>query len=127
MANLSAHHRFEEALLSEDNDRVLVFLSMPHGARVILDEITVILDGKPVHSHTYGVNELLLLQGRASQLLYAGRMSHGDHTIRFEVKTMQGKVLPMNRAFSFAKGRTAKYFEIQLVGAPARQIEVQEW
>lgn len=127
MANLTAHYRFEEGLLSEDNDRVLVFLSMPHGARVILDEITVLIDGKPVHRHAYGVNELLQLQGRATQLLYAGRISRGEHTIRFDVKTMQGKVLPMSQAFAFSKGRTAKYFEVQLAGQVARQVEVQEW
>jgi hypothetical protein len=127
MSNLTAHYRFEEGLLSEDNDRILVFLSMPHGARVILDEIAVHLDGKPVHRHAFGVNELLLLQGRATQLLYAGRIARGDHAIRFEVKTMQGKVLPMNQPFGFSKGRTAKYFEVQLSGAPARQIDVQEW
>jgi hypothetical protein len=127
MTSLSAHYRFEEALLSEDNDRIAIFLSMPHGARVILDEINVIIDGKSVHRHVYGVNELLMLQGRASQPLYLSRIVHGDHTIKIEIKTMQGKVLPMLAPYAFSKGRTAKYFEILLSGAPARQIDLQEW
>lgn len=126
MSELGAHFRFEEALLSEDNDRVTVFLSMPHGARVIIEELTLSIDGKPVVKHPYAVSELMLLQGRAEQLLYVSRLSRGEHQLKVDLKVMQGKVLPM-RPYAFVKERTAKFIEVLLTGSPVRQIEVQEW
>lgn len=126
MILLGENFRFEDALVSEDNDRFMVFLSIPHGARVIVDEVSIILDGKVVHRHTYSTSELMLFQSRASQLLYVSRLPPGEHDIRIDVKTMQGKVLPM-RAYAFVKERTAKFVDVRLAGAPVRTIEVADW
>lgn len=126
LADLSAFYRFEDGLLAEDNDRVLIFLSMPHGARMIMDELTVLIDGKPVLRHPYSVGELMLLQGRATQLLHVTRLPRGEHTLKVDIKVMQGRVSPM-QPYTFTKERTSRYLEILLTGAPVRQIEVAEW
>lgn len=126
MSLLTENYLFEESLFSEGSDRMMVFFSLPHGARVIIDEITLLIDGKPVAKHAYSVSELLLLQGRAVQLIYAGRIPIGDHTIKFEPKVIQGRVKPMS-PYSFTKSRKPKFFEVELSGSPARQFEVKEW
>lgn len=123
---LGEHYRFEEALVSEESDRLMIFLSMPHGARVIIDEVTLSMDGKLLTKHAYSVSELMLFQSRATQLLYTSRISQGQHVLRVDVKVMQGKVLPM-QAYTFFKEGTAKYVDVQITGAPVRQIEVTDW
>lgn len=126
MSDLASFFKFEDGLLAEDNDRVVVFLSMPHGARLIMDEVAVTIDGEVVLRHPYSVGELMLLQGRASQLLHVTRLPRGEHTIKVDLKVMQGRVMPM-QPFAFTKERTSRYLEILITGSPVRQIEVVEW
>lgn len=126
MSLLTENYLFEESLFSEGSDRIMVFFSLPHGARVIIDEVNLLIDGKPVAKHAYSVSELLLLQGRAVQLIYAGRIPIGDHTIKFEPTVIQGRVKTMS-PYSFTKSRKPKFFEVELSGSPVRQFEVKEW
>lgn len=121
------HHYFEEELVSPESDRMVVFFSMPHGARVILTWLNLYLDGKLVLAHPYGVDELMLLQGRNSQLLFLARIPPGPHTLLAEVQAMQGQVKPMQQAYKFVKGKKAKFFELQFGGYPIREFEVAEW
>ena len=123
---LAEHFRFEESLLSPDNDRLMVFLSVPHGARVIIDQVVLRIDGKPVATYAYAGTELLSFQRRSAQLLYAGRLPAGEHKLRIDVKTIQGTVLPM-RDFSFTKDDQAKYIELQLAGYNAREVFATDW
>jgi hypothetical protein len=123
---LLEHYRFEEALLSPDNDRLTVFLSMPHGARVIMNDVTLYVDEKKVLHHVFGVQELQLLRDRSSHLFYVSRLPPGSHSLRLEVSTMQGRVLPM-KAYSFTKGHNAKFVELQIAGYPVREIDVIDW
>lgn len=126
MSLLSEYLRFEEELLAEDNDRVLVFLSMPHGARVIVDEIRLSIDGEQVERYVYSAGELVALRQRATQLVYASRIKRGEHTLMVNVRTMQGSVVPM-KPYAFIKGRASKFMEIVIAGLPIRQIGIQEW
>lgn len=123
---LTEHYRFEEALLSPDNDRLMVFLTLQHGARVILDSVTLVLDGKSVHTHYYAVNQLLLLRERNSQLLFATRIPPGPHNVRLDVKVMQGRVLPM-KTFEFFKGNNSKFVELNIAGYEVREIFAVDW
>lgn len=126
MEILTEHYRFEEALLSPDNDRLTVFLTLPHGARVIMDSVTLVLDGKSVHTHHYTVDQLLLLRERNSQLLFATRIPPGRHSMRLDVKVMQGRVLPM-KTFEFFKGNNSKFVELHLAGYDVREVFAVEW
>lgn len=126
-ALLLDHHLFEEELVSPESDRLVVFFSMPHGARVILTWLNLYLDGKQVLIHPFGVDELMLLQGRSSQLLFLARIPPGQHTLKAEVHAMQGQVKPMKEAYTFAKGKKAKFLELQFGGYPIREFEVAEW
>jgi hypothetical protein len=126
MDALTGHYRFEEGLMTEDSDRLLVFMSMPHGARVIINDLTLYLDDVEVVMHKYTVAELMQLQGRATQLLYATRVPRGEHRIRAEIRVTQGKVNPM-KTYVFTKERSTKYLELQFAGSSVRQVEVAEW
>lgn len=121
------HYRFEEDLAAPESDRMVVFFNMPHGARVILSELTLYLDGKPVFTHPYSTDELMLLQGRNSQLLFLTRVPQGPHSLKAEAKVMQGQVRPMQQAYKFSKGKKAKFLELQFAGYPIREFEVGEW
>jgi hypothetical protein len=121
------HYRFEDELVSPESDRLLIFFSLPHGARVIMTELTIYLDGKQVLSYPYSVDELMLLQGRSSQLLYLNRIPPGPHTLKAVVKVMQGSVQPMQQPYKFTKGKKAKFIELQLAGYGAREFAVTEW
>lgn len=123
---LHGHHGFESALLSPDSDRLSVFLTMPHGARVILNDATLYIDDKKVLHHFFSVNELQALRDRASNIFFATRIAPGQHTIRLDVKTMQGTVVPM-KTHAFVKGRAAKYIEIQIAGYDFRQPFATDW
>lgn len=123
---LHGHHAFEASLLSPDSDRLTVFLTMPHGARVILNEATLYIDGKKVLNHFFSVNELQALRDRASLILFATRLAPGQHNVRLDLKTMQGNVAPM-KTHGFAKGRAAKFIEIQIAGYDIRQPFAVDW
>lgn len=123
---LTEHYRFEEALLSPDNDRLTIFLTLQHGARVILDSVTLVLDGKSVYTHYYSVNQLLLLRERNSQLLFATRIPPGRHNMRLDVKVMQGNILPM-KTFEFFKGNNSKFVELHIAGYDVREIFAVDW
>lgn len=126
MAEMSSLYAFEEALMTEENDRVIIFFSMPHGARVILTEVVLTLNDKPVVNRPLSVGELLVLQGRGAQVLHATRLPIGDHRLRVDVKAMQGRVTPMP-TFTFTKNKFSKFIQILLSGSPVRQFEVLEW
>lgn len=123
---LHGHHAFESSLLSPDSDRLTVFLTMPHGARVILNDATLYIDDKKVLHHFFSVNELQALRDRASTILFATRIAPGQHSLRLDVKAMQGNVVPM-KTHAFVKGRAAKYIEIQIAGYDYRQPFAIDW
>lgn len=120
------HYRFEESLLTPDNDRLTVFLSMPHGARVILNDATLLVDDKPVLKHMFSVNELQALRDRNALLFYVSRIPPGEHSIRLDVRAMQGRVVPM-KTHAFVKGETPKFVEIQIAGYDERQPFAMDW
>lgn len=123
---LQSQHAFESSLLSPDSDRLTIFLTMPHGARVILNDATLYIDDKRVLQHVFSVGELQALRDRASKILFATRIPPGQHTIRLDVRAMQGNVVPM-KTHTFVKGRGAKYIEIQIAGYDFRQPFAIDW
>lgn len=38
---LAEHYRFEESLLQPDGDRIVVFLTIPHGKSIIVDQVSL--------------------------------------------------------------------------------------
>lgn len=126
LAEMASLYRFEETLMTEDNDRVVVFLSMPHGARLIMDELVLYIDDQPVVRHRFTVTELMQLQGRAVKLLHVTRLPAGGHSIRIDLKVMQGRVNPMP-TYLFTKSKASKFIEFLITGAPVRQVDVLEW
>lgn len=125
-ALLLEHYRFEESLLSPDNDRLTVFVTMPHGARVLLADATLTLNGKQVLRHYYSVDELQLLRDRNAQLLFVTRLPPGEHSIKFDVRAMQGRIVPM-KPYTFVKGKNAKFVEFQIAGYEVREVFAVDW
>lgn len=123
---LAEQYRFEEGLLSPDNDRLAVFLSVPHGARLIINQVYLKIDGQTVLDYRYSATELLNFQRGGAQLLYAGRIAPGRHTIRLDVKTMQGVVQPM-RDYVFVKEDNPKFVSIQIAGYQVREVFAVDW
>jgi hypothetical protein len=123
---LAEQFRFEEGLLSPDNDRLAVFLSVPHGARLIINQVYLKIDGQTVLDYRYSATELLNFQRAGVQLLYAGRIAPGRHTIRLDVKTMQGLVQPM-REYAFIKEDNPKFVSIQIAGYQVREVFAVDW
>lgn len=123
---LLEHFSFEESLLAPDNDRVVVFVSVPHGSRMVLEQVTLVFDGKPVVTHRYNVSELERFLSEATQRIYMTRVPQGQHTLRLDVKVMQGIVRPMP-TFRFTKGKAAKYIDLRIAGELAREVVAVEW
>lgn len=127
MGVLAAHQQLEDSLLFEDNDRLVVFLSIPHGARMILDELALFLNGQEVARYPYTGAELLKFQSRGEQIFYATRIPPGRHSLKLEARVVQGRLKPMAQPYIFQKGRGGKFVELQLVGAPEREIQATDW
>lgn len=123
---LVEHYRFEEALLAPDNDRMTVFLSLPYGARVILKNATLYLDGKVVLRHVFSLRDLEMLRDRATKVFYVSRIPPGEHSLKLDVQVFQGEVRPM-AVYGFAKGRNAKFVHFQIDGADSRQVVTSDW
>ena len=123
---LLEHFRIEQALLSPDPDRLTVFLSLPPGPPVVLDEASVHLDGRVVVRHRYSANDLARLADGGVQPLYVGSIAPGTHQIRLEVKTRQGKVQALG-AHTFAKTQQPGFVEFQIAGEAGRPIRVSSW
>lgn len=126
MGILLEHFNFEESLLAPDNDRLTVFVSVPHGARMVLEQVTLHVDGKTVASHRYGVGELTRFLNEASQQIYMTRIPAGEHTLRLDIRVLQGNVRQM-KTYTFNKGKSAKYIDLQIAGDPVREVLVVEW
>lgn len=126
-AVLLDHYRFEDDLVSSPSDRLFVFLGMPHGTPVILQEVVLYLDGQAVAAHPYSVDDLMLLRGRGAQLLYTTRIPPGSHTISAEARVLQGRVKAMQQPFKFSKGRKAKFIRVNFAGPVFREFEFAEW
>lgn len=123
---LLEHYRIEQALLSPDPDRLTVFLSVPPGPPLVLDEAVVHLDGRVIARHRYTPNDLSRLADGGVQPLYVGSITPGSHQIRLEVKTRQGKVQPLG-AHAFAKTQRPGFVEFQIAGEAGRPIRVSAW
>lgn len=123
---LGEHFRFEEGLLAPDNDKLVVFLSLPHGARIIIDQVTLKLDGKVVAGYSYSGVEMLNFQRRSVHLLHVGRLSAGEHSLRLDVKTIQGNVRTM-KDFVFIKSDNPKFIDLQLAGYDVREVVATDW
>ena len=126
-AVLLGHQRLEDSLLFEDNDRLVVFMSVPSGGKMILDEVVLFLNGQEVVRYPYSGAELLKFQGRGEQVLYATRVPPGKHSIRLEAKMIEGRMKPMTKPYTFEKGRGGKFVEVQIVGSPDREVQVSDW
>lgn len=123
---LLEHYLFEEALLTPDNDRLMVFMSIPHGASIILKSATLYLDGKQVFSHRYSSRQLERFLAASSQPLLITRIGPGPHRIKLEVTVISGTVNPMSE-YRFSKGKTGKYVHFILAGERERSITVEDW
>lgn len=123
---LLEHFTFEESLLAPDNDRLTIFVSVPHGSRMVLEQVVLYLNGKPVVTHRYTVGELERFLGEGTQPIYLTRIPQGEHTLRLDVKVMQGVVRPM-QTYRFTKGKASRFVELQIAGELAREVVVFEW
>jgi len=123
---LGEHFRFEEGLLTPDNDKMMVFLSLPHGARVIIDQVTLRIDGKVAATYSYSGVEMLNFQRRSVHLLHIGRIATGEHTLRLDVKVIQGNVRAM-KDFVFFKSDNPKFIDLQLAGYDVREVFATDW
>jgi len=126
MSVLGEHFRFEESLLTPDNDKLLVFLSVPDGASVIITQVTLRIDGKVTLTYSYSGVELISLQRRSTQLLHVGHLPTGEHAIRLDVKVMQGNVRAM-KDYVFVKDDNPKFIDLQLAGYDVREVVANEW
>lgn len=126
MGLLLDHFNFEESLLAPDNDRLTVFVSVPHGARMVLEEVVLTVNGRPVVTHRYGIGELTRFLNEASQQIYMTRLPAGEHALRLDVRVLQGNVRQM-KTHTFTKGKSAKYIDLQIAGDPVREVAVVEW
>ena len=123
---LLEHYRIEQALLSPDPDRLTVFLSLPPGPPVVLDEAVLHLDGRIVARHRYTPNDLSRLADGGVQPLYVGSIPPGAHQIRLELKTRQGKVQPAG-VHVFSKTQQPGFVEFQIAGDAGRPVRVASW
>lgn len=125
-ALLLEHYEAEITMLAPDPDRLTVFLTLLPGAPSGLDEATLLLDGKPVARHRYTDAELARLAAGATQPLFVGQLPRGDHQLRIELRTKQGRIPPMSN-FSFSKNFNPCFVELQISGDAARQISATSW
>ena len=123
---LQKHHQFEEELVRHQSDRLTVFFSTRQAENLALAEVALAIDGKPVVSHRYSADERRGLQGRAVQLVHAGRIEPGVHEVHLVVTLDNGTTIPMTPR-KFSKGRGDKFIEIQLTGGAARSFGLLEW
>lgn len=123
---LLEHYRIEQALLAPDADRLTVFLSLPPGPPVVLEEASLHLDGRVIVRHRYSANDLARLADGGVQPLYVGSIPPGNHQIRLEVKTRQGKVQALG-AHTFVKTQQPGFVEFQIAGEAGRPVRVSSW
>lgn len=125
-ALLLQHHAAEKALTAPDQRRLSVFLSAEAGAPLLLEEAQLWLDGKVVARHRHQDSESARLLGGAVQALYLGAIDEGEHGLRVEIKTRQGKVAAMSE-FRFLKGASPRFVELRLGAGPTRSIRASAW
>lgn len=125
-ALLLDHYRVEQALVVPDPQRLTVFLTQQPGPHLMLEEATLLLDGKPVARHRYTPADLDKLGDGATQPLFVGQIPAGEHSLRLELRARAGKIQPMSN-FSFTKSLGPKYVELRIGNEAARQIKASAW
>jgi hypothetical protein len=123
---LVEQQQFERSLLSQDPERVVVFVTAAPGAQAGLEEATLHLDGKVVARHRYAPNDLSRLADGGAQPLFVGSIEPGEHALRLELRLKQGKAQPMP-VFRFVKRGGPRVVELEIAGEAVRQVRAASW
>ena len=126
LALLVEQQQFERSLLTQDPERLIVFVTAAPGAQTGLDEATLYLDGKVVVRHRYAPNDLARFSEGGAQALYVGSVVPGEHTLRLELRLKQGKTQPMP-VFRFVKRGGPRVVELEIAGDATRQVRAASW
>ena len=105
---------------------MVVLFSVSEGRPIVLRDAILYLDNVPVLKYPFSVAQMQVLMRRGVHRLFDARIPAGKHSIRLELKAVQGTLPPM-ATYAFTKGRSAKFIEFQLYGEAPRKIDVIEW
>jgi hypothetical protein len=123
---LSDQYTLEQDLLKPQSDRVQVFFSLRNAEKLALSEVEFFLDGTRVVAHSYTPAERNRLKNRAVQMLYAGRLPPGNHTVRVVARLESGDRIATD-TLRLVKAQASRYIEFQLEGEPVRVLTVLQW
>lgn len=123
---LSDQYTLEQDLLKPQSDRVQVFFSLRNAEKLALSEVEFFLDGSRVVAHSYTPAERNRLKNRAVQMLYAGRLAPGNHTVRVVARLESGDRVA-TETLRLVKAQASRYIEFQLEGEPVRVLTVLQW
>lgn len=123
---LTQQYRLEQDLLTPESDRIQVFFSLRNAEKLMLSDVELFVDGARVANHGYTPAERGRLKNRAVQMLYAGRLPQGNHTLRVVAKLESGERIATD-TLRFVKANTSRFIEFQLEGEPSRVLTVLQW
>lgn len=126
LALLDEQQQFERSLLTQDPERVVVFVTAAPGAQAGLEEATLHLDGKVVARHRYAPNDLSRLAEGGAQPLFVGSVVPGEHALRLDLRFKQGKPQPMP-VFRFTTRGGPRVVELEIAGDSIRQVRAASW
>ena len=123
---LSEQYTLEQDLLKPESDRIQVFFSLRNAEKLALSDVELFLDGTRVATHSYTPAERTRLKNRAVQMLFAGRVPPGNHTLRVLARLESGDRITTD-TLRLVKALTPRYIEFQLEGEPVRALTVLQW
>jgi hypothetical protein len=111
-------NRLEEKLLYPSDTHVSLFVSLAQAAKLRLDAVQVLIDGKPVAHHLYTHKEIEALKQGGVQRLYTGNVKKGEHELQVSVlgKSESGSEYRHTKSFKLTKDVGPKLVGITVAG-----------
>ncbi len=122
----------EESILHPADTQTAVFLTLEDKDGLELDSIELFVDGTPVASHLYTVQERASLRKGGVQRLYTGNLRHGSHQIKAVITASSANERFIRRELHHEFQKRPGETRIQMsLGAAAPDYEpvvsFQEW
>jgi hypothetical protein len=116
----------QELLLNPEKTQLAVLLSVDPIPDFNLDSVSLYLDNKKTKTYLYSKRESDALISNATQKIYVGDLSEGEHIIKAQVSAIdKGKQnYKISSSSKFTKTETTKFVELKISKSEQQELPV---
>jgi len=116
----------KDILFNPGKSQLAVLLSINAKTGFTLDSVNIYIDSKRTKTYLYTERESTALLNKATQKIYVGNLTEGEHTIKAQFSAMgkNNKNFNISSSLKFTKTNTAKYVELKISKSDQQDLPV---